>query len=164
VITMDVQPFRDSLVGLLRELVDGPPGDTAFIVNPGDRGVLRSVAQLSAAQASARPGGRSSVAAHVQHLRYGFELLNRWARGENPFAEATYAKSWGMQQVTDAEWRDLRAALEREVRAWMTAISERQDWDSMTSSGAMSSVAHLAYHFGAIRQLAPAASGPPARD
>jgi hypothetical protein len=161
---MDVTLFRDALVGLLRELIDGPPGDVAFIVNPGDRGILRSLAQLSASDASARPGGRSSVAAHVQHLRYGFELLNRWARGENPFAEATYAKSWGQQQVSDEEWRDLRAALDREARAWMSAVSERQDWDSMMLSGAMSSVAHLAYHLGAIRQLVPAASGPPARD
>jgi hypothetical protein len=161
---MDVTLFRDALVGLLRELVDGPPGDVAFIVNPGDRGILRSLAELSASDASARPGGRSSVAAHVQHLRYGFELLNRWARGENAFAEATYAKSWGQQQVSDDEWRDLRAALDREARAWMSALSERQDWDSMMLSGAMSSVAHLAYHLGAIRQLVAAASGPPATD
>jgi hypothetical protein len=31
-------------------------------------------------------------------------------------------------------------------------------------SGAMGSVAHLAYHLGAIRQLVAAASGPRARD
>jgi hypothetical protein len=161
---VDVALFREALVGLLGELVDGPHGDVAFIVNPGDRGILRSLAQLSAADASARPEGRSSVAAHVQHLRYGFELLNRWARGENPFAEASYAKSWGQQQVSDEQWRDLRAALDREARAWMSAVSERQDWDFDVVSGAMSSVAHLAYHLGAIRQLVPAASGPPARD
>jgi len=161
---MDVAVFREALVGLLRELVDGPPGDVAFIVNPGDPGILASLARLSAADVSVRPGGRSSVAAHVQHLRYGFELLNRWARGENPFAEATYARSWGLQQVSDEEWRELRSALDREVRSWMSAVSERQDWDSMTLSGAMSSVAHLAYHLGAIRQLVAAASGPAARD
>jgi hypothetical protein len=161
---MDVALFREALVGLLRELVDGPPGDTAFIVNPGDRGILGSLARISANDASARPGGRSSVAAHVHHLRYGFELLNRWARGENPFADADYARSWRMQQVTDHDWRDLIASLEREARAWTSAVSERQDWDSTMVSGAMSSVAHLAYHLGAIRQLVPAASGPPARD
>jgi len=161
---MDVTLFREALVGLLRELVDGPPGETAFIVNPGDRGILRSLAQVSATDASARPEGRSSVAAHVQHLRYGFELLNRWARGEEPFADAKWAASWRMQEVTSDEWRELIAALEREARAWMSALSLRQDWDSTMASGAMSSVAHLAYHLGAIRQLVPAASGPPARD
>lgn len=156
--------LRASLLGLLRELVDGPEGDMAFIVNPGDRGLLRSLAQLPAAEASVRRDGRSSVAAHVQHLRYGFELLNRWMRGENPFAEATYAKSWGLQQVSDGEWKDLVAALERETRAWATAMAERDVWDETTLSGAISSIAHLAYHMGAIRQLVPSAAGPPARD
>ena len=120
---MDVTLFREALVGLLRELVDGPPGEAAFIVNPGDRGILRSLAQVSATDASARPGGRSSVAAHVQHLRYGFELLNRWARREEPFADAKWAASWRLQAVTDDEWRGLIAALEREARAWMSALS-----------------------------------------
>ena len=156
---------RDVLLGLLREVVDGPTADMAFIVNPGDRGIIRSLGQLSAADASARPGGRSSVAAHVQHLRYGFELINRWAGGdENAFADATFARSWGMQQVTDGEWHDLVRGLDREARAWMKHIETRADWDFVTLSGAMSSVAHLAYHLGAIRQLVPAASGPPARD
>src|SRR5687768_11656128 len=161
---MDVTLFREALVGLLRELVDGPPGDVAFIVNPGDPGLIRSLGRISATDASARPGGRSSVAAHVHHLRYGFELLNRWARGENPFADANWGASWRMQEVTDDEWRELIATLEREARAWMSALSLRQDWDSTKVSGAMSSVAHLAYHLGAIRQVIPAASGPRSKD
>ena len=66
-----------------------------------------------------------------------------------------------MQEVTDDEWRDLIAALDAEARAWMSAVSSRQDWDSTMVSGAMGSVAHLAYHRGAIRQLHPAAFGPP---
>jgi len=161
---MDVTLFREALVGLLRELVDGPPGDVAFIVNPGDPGLIRSLGRISATDASARPGGRASVAAHVHHLRYGFELLNRWARGENPFADANWGASWRMQEVTDDEWRELIATLEREARAWMSALSLRQDWDSTMVSGAMSSVAHLAYHLGAIRQVIPAASGPRSKD
>src|SRR5919106_106869 len=96
--------IRRSLVTLLRELLDGPSKNAAFVLNRGDRGLLASLDALPADAASARPGGRSSVAAHVDHLRYGFELLNRWARGENPWADATYAKSWGQQQVSDAEW------------------------------------------------------------
>ena len=157
--------LRESLTGLMRELVDGPEGELAFITNVGDRGFIRSLALLSAADASARPGGRSSVAAHVQHVRYGFELMNRWVRGDaNAFADATWAKSWGTQEVTEAEWRDLVAGLERETRNWMRALGEPREWDSVTLSGAVSSVAHLAYHIGAIRQLVPAASGPKAND
>jgi hypothetical protein len=156
--------LRDTLLGLLRELCDGPPAEMAFVINPNDPGLFRSLAVISAADASARPDGRSSVAAHTQHLRYGFELLNRWARGEDPFADANYAQSWGQQQVTEHEWRELREALDREVRAWMEAIATDREWTPLFLSGFVSSVAHLAYHMGAIRQLARSASGPPARD
>ena len=111
------------LSNLLRELVDGPPGQVAFILNPGDRGLFASLAELSAAQASTRINGRSSVAAHVQHLRFGLHLLNRWAGGDaNAFADATYAESWSHQQVNDTEWRELREAFEREVREWRARL------------------------------------------
>ena len=79
--------LRETLAGLLRELVDGPPGSFAYVLNPGDRGLLASLDELSAEAASAQPGGRSSIAAHVDHLRYGLELLNRWARGEDPWGD-----------------------------------------------------------------------------
>jgi hypothetical protein len=110
------------------------------------------------------PNGRSSVAAHAQHLRYGFELLNRWAGGENPFAEASYAASWQSQHVTDDEWQTLRRDLEREARAWTTAMDARREWDAVTLGAAIGSVAHLGYHLGAIRQVAAAAAGPAASD
>ena len=158
--------LADVLSNLLRELVDGPPGEVAFILNPGDRGLFASLADLSAAQASTRIDGRSSVAAHVHHLRFGLHLLNRWAGGDtNAFADAAYAESWSHQQVNDAGWRELREAFEREVREWRSRLqTPPSTWDETTLSGFVSSVAHTAYHMGAIRQLVPAAGGPRAKD
>jgi hypothetical protein len=156
--------LHDSIGALLRELLDGPSETAAFVLNPGDRGLLASLDTLSADAASARPGGRASVAAHVDHLRYGFELLNRWARGENPWADANYAASWERQTVDDEEWRARRAALADEARRWQAAIREPRVWDDDTMKGALGSAVHLAYHLGAIRQIERAASGPPAKD
>jgi hypothetical protein len=128
----------------------------AFVVNPGDPGLIASLAALPASQASARPGGRSSVAAHVQHLRFGLTLLNRWAAGDpNAFADASFAESWSHQQVNEDEWRALRQALADEARTWVGRLETPREWDAMTLSGFMSSVAHTAYHMGAIRQLVP---------
>jgi glutathione S-transferase len=153
------------LTSLFLEIVDGPPGDMAFIVNPGDPGLLASLAALPASAASARPNGRSSVAAHVQHLRYGFTLLNRWAGGDqNAFADASFAESWSHQQVNDEEWHALRQALAEETRQWLARLETSRDWDAVTLSGFVSSVAHTAYHLGAFRQLVPAAAGPVAKD
>jgi hypothetical protein len=158
------EQIRRSLGTLLRELLDGPSENAAFVLNRSDRGLLASLDALSAEAASARPGGRSSVAAHVDHLRYGFELLNRWARGENPWADANYAASWERQQVSDEQWRKLRSALADEARMWTTGAGERRHWDDLTLTEALASAVHLAYHLGAIRQIQQTASGPPAKD
>jgi len=104
------------------------------------------------------------VAAHVDHVRYGLSLLNRWARGEDPWHDADFSASWTRLSVTDDEWAALRAALRREAAAWAAAIEERTSWDRDSMTEAMGSVVHLAYHLGAIRQLAARTAGPRARD
>jgi hypothetical protein len=149
----------DALRGLLTELAVGPPGKSAYVLNPGDRGLLESLRALTAAQASARPQGRSSIASHVHHLHHGFTLLNRWARGEDPFADANWSESWQQQQVDEGAWTRLLTALGDEIRQWREAIGSRA-WDPAVMSGTIGSVAHLAYHLGAIRQMNAATAGP----
>lgn len=154
-----------ALTTLLREILDGPAASGSYVLNPGDPGLLASLDRLSPEAASARPGGRSSVAAHVEHLRYGLGLLNRWGRGDDdPWKDANYAESWRRQTVNEAEWRALRDAFTREARDWAAAAAAPRDLDEVALNGIVGSVVHLAYHLGAIRQLAPAAAGPPAQD
>lgn len=113
-----------SLSTLLRELLDGADPVNAWVLNPDDPG-LRSLDKLSAAEASAVPAaGGSSIAAHVDHLRYGRELLNSWSRGENPFADADYSASWRRVTVNDADWAQRRARFRVEARKWHEAIRQ----------------------------------------
>ena len=123
--------------------------------------MLSSLDALSAEVASARPGGRTSVASHVEHLRYGLELLNRAARGER-LGDADWADAWKRPTVTEAQWRTLRAALANEAQAWVDVMKQPPSWDETGLTDAAASIPHLTYHLGAIRQLAQAASGPPA--
>jgi hypothetical protein len=153
--------LKQVLVTLLSEALYGPRGD-AFFLNTGDRGLLASLDLLSANTASAQPGGRSSVASHVEHLRYGLELLNREAKGERLWAVANWADAWTHQTVTDDQWKKLRADLAREAQAWLEVMKQPPDWDDVGLGSAVGSIPHLTYHLGAIRQLAQAASGPPA--
>jgi hypothetical protein len=156
--------MQRSVALLLGELLDGPTTAAAFILNPDDPGLMRSIDRLSA-DAASRPGPTgSSIAAHIDHLRYGFELLNRWAQGENPFADANYAASWRRQTVTDAEWSDLRQRLRVETIHWREAVQRHREIDHVGLMGVLSSAVHLAYHIGAIRQIDPGARGPVARD
>jgi hypothetical protein len=147
--------FQRALSKLLTEIFDGPPGSEAYMLNPGDPGLLRQLESVPARDASRRPmPGKTTIAAHVDHVHYGFTLLNRWASGEeNPWADADWNASWQRKTVTDAEWRTLRDKLRREAEAWQKAVRARTEWDDITAAGALSSVAHTTYHVGAIRQI-----------
>ncbi len=147
--------FLRALDNLLVEIFDGPPGNEAYLLNPGDPGLLRQLGSVDAAAASARPmPGKTTIAAHVDHVRYGLSLLNRWAGGEaNPWAGADWEASWKRTAVTEEEWRSLRAELRREAEKWRGHLVGRSEWDDVTAAGALSIAAHTAYHFGAIRQI-----------
>jgi hypothetical protein len=160
---LSTELLPQSMRTLLRELTHGP-GNAAYMLNRGDRGMLAALATLSAADASARPNGRSSVAAHVRHLVYGFGLLNREAAGEDVSGSVDWAESWRHQTVKDDEWRDLVAALDRQTARWFDVLATKRDWTETGIADAIGSIAHLAYHLGAVRQLVAAASGPSAEE
>lgn len=156
------QELHASLAGLFSELTEGAAtGGGAFILNSGDIGLLRSLEALSATDASRGISGGATAAAHAQHLRYGLSLMNRWAReGGNPFADAKWDEAWKTSAVNDAEWDEIRAGLRDEVAQWKDALGTPREAAGAELSGLIGSVAHLAYHLGAIRQIAKGARGP----
>lgn len=147
---------------LFGELVDGanqPNG--AFILNTGDRGVLRSLDALSAADASSSVNGGATIAAHAQHERYGLSLMNRWAReGGNPFADATWDAAWKISTVDASQWDEIRSGLRDEAHRWRQVLETPREVADVELSGMIASIAHLAYHIGAMRQISKAARGP----
>lgn len=157
---MNTRTLADTLTTLFGELVDGPPGADAYMLNRGDAGLLRSLDTLTAHDASTAVPGGATIAAHVDHLRYGLSLLNRWRAGENPFDAADWRESWRMTTVSDAEWQELRSRLRNEAHRWLEALRTPRDVDPIELNGIVGSIAHLAYHLGAIRQINRAARGP----
>lgn len=132
-----------------------------FIVNTGDVGMIRSLERLSAAEASMSTNDGATIAAHAQHVRYGLSLMNRWAReGGDPFADARWDEAWKTSRVDDAAWAEIRHGLSAEIDEWLAALDSRQPANDFESTGMISSVAHLAYHLGAIRQISKATRGP----
>jgi hypothetical protein len=154
-----------SLARLFGELAQGAAHDAAWILNKSDPGLLASLDKLSAREASELAPSGSSIAAHVDHLKYGLGLLIRWAEGEDPFADADYRGSWQRTTVTESQWEALRAELRTVAERWRAKLAVPGDLDEARMMGLLSSVAHLAYHLGAIRQIAPdSLRGPRARD
>jgi hypothetical protein len=150
------------LVRLFSELTDGAQaGGGAFVLNSGDVGLLRSLAKLSAAAASRSVNEGATIAAHAQHLRYGLSLMNRWAsEGGNPFADAKWDEAWKTSEVDADEWEEILSGLRDEVRKWLEALRSPRDASEVEVSGMVGSIAHLAYHLGAIRQIEKSARGP----
>lgn len=153
--------FHRALSKLLNEVFEGPPGNEAYLLNPGEPGLLRQLDSISAQAASTRPmPGKTTIAAHVDHVRFGLALLNRWAAGEaNPWAGADWEASWKRNSVSADEWNKLRDDMRREAAAWRQHFDARTEWNDVTAAGALSSAAHTAYHLGAIRQIMAALGG-----
>lgn len=150
-----------SLSHLFSELTDGVTSSGGFVLNTGDLGLLRSLDGLSAAEASGSANDGATIAAHTQHVRYGLSLMNEWAaKGGNPFANARWDEAWTVKAVDELQWAEIRNGLKEEVRKWVEVLKTPRDASGVEYTGLLASIAHLAYHFGAIRQIAKSARGP----
>jgi hypothetical protein len=157
---MRTDDIAGTLGTLLSELVSGAPASGGYVLNAGDAGLLASLDRLSAAAASAPTATGSSIASHVDHIRYGLSLMNRWSAGENPFNDADWSASWKKTSVTDAEWTKLRADLRAETDRWLRVVRTPLELQEIELTGMIGSIAHLAYHLGAVRQIDRTLGGP----
>lgn len=157
--TNDIGPV---LALLFSELIDGANSpDGAYMLNSGDHGLLRSLDTLSAADASRSASDGATIAAHAQHVRYGLSLMNRWATdGGNPFADATWDAAWKIAGVDAPTWEEIRSGLREEAHRWLKFLGAPREVTSVELAGMIGSIAHLAYHLGAIRQIDKRTRGP----
>jgi len=158
---MNTTDITSTLETLYSELIDGAPTTGAYMLNRGDPGLLASLDKLSATDASKTNDGGASIAAHVDHLRYGLSLMNRWGAGEkDPWADADWTASWRRTVVSDKEWKQLRADLRDETHRWLKSLGTSRPMNDVELNIFVGNVAHVAYHLGAIRQIDRATRGP----
>lgn len=157
---MNTIDIADTLGTLFGELVEGAPVSGAYMLNATDAGLVRSLDKISASDASALTTTGSSIAAHVDHVRYGLSLMNRWSAGENPFMDADWSTSWKKTSVSEAEWQRLRTDLRSEATRWLETLRTPRNVSEIELNGMIGSIAHLAYHLGAIRQINAILRGP----
>lgn len=163
---MNNTSLHGALATLYSELANGAVNDGgAFVLNSGDAGLLRSLDKLSADQASQASHAGATIAAHAEHVRYGLSLMNAWARqGGNPFATADWSRAWETSAVTDDEWSRIRHGLRKESDAWLAHIGTPREMADIELTGMIGSIAHLAYHLGAMRQISRSLRGPREQD
>ena len=157
--TTDTSP---ALAHLFSELVDGVTSEKGgFVLNTKDEGLLRSLDKITPADASRPVNDGATIAAHAQHVRDGLSLLNAWVEnGGNPFANAKWDEAWTITAVDASAWQEIRHGLRAEAHRWLEALRTPRDVNAIELTGLVASVAHLAYHLGAIRQINRDARGP----
>ena len=144
-----------ALSTLLRETLMRADTQYAYLLNPGDPGLVETLKLLSAETASKSPGpGRKPIASHANHVLYGIELANRALGGEQGVYEsADWKVAWELKSVSEEQWRDLVNRLVQQTKLLIEQISLPREWNEITLTGSFSIAAHTAYHLGAIRQL-----------
>jgi hypothetical protein len=161
-ILVHTREITSALTTLFSELVTGArPAGAAFVLNSGDIGLLRSLDKLSAADASRSVNDGATIAAHAQHLAFGLSLMNRWAaEGGYPYADAKWDKAWKTSVVNDSQWTAIRTNLRDEAHQWLECLSAAREVTPLELSGMIATIAHVAYHLGAIRQIDKGIRGP----
>jgi hypothetical protein len=113
-------------------------------------GVISAIQDLTAEQASRTLlPGYSTIAAHAEHIRVSLNYVRRTFAGETLNIEW-----WPLQMVDTAQWEELKQQLQAEYEATIAFVKAKSFWREEGLTQMLDSLAHIAYHAGAIRQLA----------
>jgi uncharacterized damage-inducible protein DinB len=134
------------LLAALDEGFDGP-GESSGYLDTG-AALNDALAKLSAEEASRNWGG-NSVAAHAYHVLFGLDAFAAAISGKTPH---DWNESWRVKEVDAPSWAKLRSDLNEGRARLRTAIESHAHKGEAQMAGAVSAVAHVAYHVGAIRQ------------
>ena len=116
--------------------------------------LLETLANVTAEEASQRAtAGLASVAAHLRHLVFYMEVLQRSLRGEE-VGKLNWREIWENDRpVTPEAWAAQITTLRAEYAKVLAMRSDPATWERENAHGEFMAIAiHTAYHLGAIRQ------------
>ncbi len=142
----------ERLKDILRETYEGGiPGEGTEYLDHSS-GIRGTLGPLTAAQASRRPDGHPSIAAHERHMAFHLRVVAEWVQGVRK--KRDWPGSFEPQTVTAEEWALIQQELE-DARAEFLRAMKALGPEQLAKDGAgLGAIAHLAYHLGAIRKLA----------
>jgi hypothetical protein len=140
----------EQVLGVLSEAFEGPRESWSYFTDTGKDGGLFGTLEKLDAQVASRILGRTSIAAHVNHVIFGLHASARWIEGDRTTRK--WDESWSVSSVDRETWTHTKERLRvaykdmRRVVELFTVESEE------AMAGALGALAHVAYHLGAIRQ------------
>jgi hypothetical protein len=154
---MSDQIWLNGTLAMLKEAVEGgAPGQQTMFINlteadgSGNHGLIATLAQLGAAQASDPTTLGVSVAAHTSHLAFHLSVVVRWVGGDRgPF---DWHASFQPGPLDEAGWTALQQRAQSNYQALLTFVDTLQNWDTVPTV-LIGALAHVVYHLGAIRQV-----------
>lgn len=115
-------------------------------------GLWFAVKNLSAREAAKSLGpGRSSVAAHLDHVRITLAYTRHALAGQE--YRADWESSWKLVAPSEAQWEEIKAGFRREYEALRAFLEHKPSWRGPGLAAAINNIAHTAYHAGAVRQI-----------
>jgi hypothetical protein len=152
---MNTNDVIQSIITLFSEAYAGPPDpkSTWFIDNEPDSGILGIIANVSALEASIsthknEPG--TTIAAHVEHLRWSLANANRALEGEE--YQGKWKESWNTLDTDENRWAELKSEIRKEYERLLENLRKQPDVEGAYLTGVMALIPHAAYHLGTIRQ------------
>ena len=149
-----MERINDILIEFLSEAYDGPSHPyTWFINNDPESGILGTIKKLKAEEASTSIiENGTTIAAHIEHLRWSLNKANSLLNGENPIMN--WSESWQVRRVDSEDWILLIEQLRREYNRLIQSLSSGVSIASGEPlNEVLALIPHVAYHLGAIRQM-----------
>jgi hypothetical protein len=150
-VQIPLERFKPVLLELIEETFSKQHGmylDKGTTLYETLEGVTADEASRSASPTTA------TIAAQVEHVRFYLDVLDEIIRTGNYEKKYNWREIWEtVREVTPEQWDDLKRRLHESHDRVMTTINSFENWDGPYDiGGAMSIVAHTAYHLGGIRQ------------
>lgn len=146
--------FVAPLLFLWEEVLGDPPKDgKPMAVLDADTGWTQTLAAVSAVEASrpVAPGG-TTIAGQTAHAAYQLELFE--AIVENRHVEADWPGSFAPSEVDEDAWAALQLRLRGVAERVSSHLRSTALWPEAHVRSALGALVHLAYHLGAVRQMA----------
>lgn len=147
---IDVHEIVGQILDVLGEAFEGPKERWSYFTDTrSDAGLFGTLGKLAAADAS-RTRGKTSIAAHVNHVIFGLDASARWIEGDR--TTHNWKESWATSSVNNEEWARMLDKLRVSYRDMRRDIELYASSSKESMGGVIGALAHVAYHLGAIRQ------------
>ncbi|TCP28747.1 hypothetical protein EV207_11659 [Scopulibacillus darangshiensis] len=145
------ETLRNSVKTMVKETFEGPPREGGmFTESRPNSGLFGTLDQLTANDASIAVNG-TTVAAHADHTRFYLWGTNAILKvGKQP--EMDWGGSWKINLVDEKGWNRIREELRHEYLTFLETL-DVIEWNEPLTKEVLGSLAHSAYHLGAIRQM-----------